>query len=255
MSGDDRARGAVGKVYLVGAGPGAADLLTVKAARLLGNADSVVFDHLVGAGVLDLIGPKAERLYVGKEPGRHELPQSDINRLLVERARAGLSVVRLKGGDPFVFGRGGEEILELAASAVPFEVVPGITAACAAAAYAGIPLTHRGLARACILVTGHPVDGNCELDWESLARPGQTIVVYMGVGAIGHICERLIEHGLAPGTPAAAVQNATLPSQATITSTLAALPALLEAKGLRPPAIFIIGDVVQLRSTLGWYTG
>lgn len=253
MSGGAAAQVKPGKVYLVGAGPGAADLLTLKAARLLASADSVVYDHLVGSQVLELVGPATERLYVGKEPGRHELPQEEINRLLIARARSGATVVRLKGGDPFVFGRGGEEILELALNGVPFEVVPGITAACAAAAYAGIPLTHRGLARACTLVTGHPVEGHCELDWEGLARPGQTIVVYMGVGAIGHICERLIEHGLPPSTPAAAVRNATLPSQATITSTLGELPALLERHALRPPAVFIIGDVVQLRSSLGWH--
>jgi len=242
-----------GRVYLVGAGPGDPELLTIKAARLLHLADAVVFDHLVGNAVLNLIGPQAERVYVGKEPGRHELPQDDINQLLIARARAGQVVIRLKGGDPFVFGRGGEEIIELARSAIPFEVVPGITAACGAAAYAGIPLTHRGVSRACTLVTGHPVDGQCELDWEGLARPGQTIVVYMGVGTIGRICERLIAHGLDSRTPAAAVQNATLPSQSTLVSTLGELPACIESQPLRPPAVFIIGEVVRLRAALDWF--
>jgi uroporphyrin-III C-methyltransferase len=243
---------AAGRVYLVGAGPGDPELLTIKAARLLHLADAVVFDHLVGSAVLDLIGPQAERLYVGKEPGRHELPQDDINQLLIAHARSGQVVVRLKGGDPFVFGRGAEEIIELARCGVAFEVVPGITAACGAAAYAGIPLTQRGVSRACTLVTGHPVDGQCDLDWEGLARPGQTIVVYMGVGTIGRICERLIAHGLDPLTPAAAVQNATLPSQSTLVCALQQLPALIDSEGLRAPAIFIIGEVVRLRESLGW---
>jgi uroporphyrin-III C-methyltransferase len=254
MSTQAPAVGPGGRVYLVGAGPGDPELLTMKAARLLHLADAVVFDHLVGSAVLDLIGPQAERLYVGKEPGRHELPQADINQLLIAHARSGQAVVRLKGGDPFVFGRGGEEIIELARCGIAFEVVPGITAACGAAAYAGIPLTHRGVARACTLVTGHPVEGQCELDWEGLARPGQTIVVYMGVGTIGRICERLIAHGLDPLTPAAAVQNATLPSQTTLVSTLGQLPARIESETLRPPAVFIIGEVVRFRASLDWFS-
>jgi uroporphyrin-III C-methyltransferase len=173
-----------GRVFLVGAGPGDPELLTRKGARILAMADTVLYDHLVDAAVLDLAPASAERIYVGKKPGHHELPQSEINQLLIDRARAGRCVVRLKGGDPFVFGRGGEEIIDLAAAGVPFEIVPGVTAACAASAYSGIPLTHRGITRACTLVTGHLVDGRCELDWEALARPGQTNVVYMGVAAI-----------------------------------------------------------------------
>src|ERR1700758_4991212 len=171
MNSSDRHSG-TGKVFLIGAGPGDPELATLKGARLLAAADTVVYDHLVGEGVLDLASAAAERIYVGKEPGRHELPQESINSLLIERARAGRCVVRLKGGDPFVFGRGGEEIIDLAAAGVPFEVVPGVTAASAAAAYGGMPLTHRGMVRACTLVSGHLTEGHVDLDWEALARPG-----------------------------------------------------------------------------------
>ena len=251
MKSGDRNRGA-GKVFLVGAGPGDPELVTLKGARLLAAADTVVYDHLVGEGVLDLARAEAERIYVGKEPGRHELPQESINSLLIERARAGRCVVRLKGGDPFVFGRGGEEIIELAAAGVPFEVVPGVTAASAAAAYAGMPLTHRGLARACMLVSGHLTDGQVDVDWEALARPGQTIAVYMGIGAIGIICERLIAHGLDGSTPAAAIRNASVASQRTVVGTLADLPARIARAQLQSPAIVIIGEVVRLREQLAW---
>jgi uroporphyrin-III C-methyltransferase len=242
-----------GKVFLVGAGPGDPELLTRKGARILASADTVVFDHLVGEGVLELLPQQAERIYVGKEPGRHELPQADINRLLIDRARAGRCVVRLKGGDPFVFGRGGEEIMDLAAAGVPFEVVPGVTAASAASAYAGIPLTHRGIARACTLVSGHLTDGRCDLDWEALARPGQTIVVYMGVGAIGIICEQLIAHGRDSALPAAAICNASIESQRTVVGTLADLAERAAAADVQAPAIVIIGDVVRLRERLDWF--
>jgi uroporphyrin-III C-methyltransferase len=246
-------RPGAGKVFLVGAGPGDPELLTRKGARILASADTVVFDHLVGEGVLDLSQPQAERVYVGKEPGRHELPQVEINRLLIERARAGRCVVRLKGGDPFVFGRGGEEIIDLAAAGVSFEVVPGVTAANAASAYTGIPLTHRGIVRACTLVSGHLTDGEVDLDWVALARPGQTIVVYMGVAAIGLICERLIAHGLNSATPAVAVRNASVPTQRTLVGTLADLPEQIARAQLQPPVIVIIGDVVRLRERLEWF--
>ena len=240
-------------MVLVGAGPGDPELLTRKGARILAAADTAVYDHLVGEGVLDLLPPKAERIYVGKESGRHELPQEQINRLLIDRARAGRLVVRLKGGDPFVFGRGGEEIMDLAAAGVPFEVVPGITAASAASAYAGIPLTHRGMVRACTLVSGHLADGQVDLDWLALARPGQTIVVYMGVAAIGIICERLIAHGLDSSTPAVAVRNASIETQHTVVGTLADLPQRIVEAALAPPAIVIIGEVVRLRDRLEWF--
>ena len=246
-------RSSAGKVVLVGAGPGDPQLLTCKAARILAAADTVVYDHLVGEGVLDLLPSGAERIYVGKESGRHELPQEQINRLLIDRARSGRLVVRLKGGDPFVFGRGGEEIIDLAAAGVPFEVVPGITAASAASAYAGIPLTHRGMVRACTLVSGHLADGQVDLDWVALARPGQTIVVYMGVAAIGIICERLIAHGLDSSTPAAAVRNASIETQRTVVGTLANLPERIAQAAMAAPAIVIIGEVVRLRDRLEWF--
>jgi uroporphyrin-III C-methyltransferase len=242
-----------GKVFLVGAGPGDPELLTRKGARLLAAADTVVYDHLVGDGVLELVPAAAERIYVGKESGRHELPQEQINRVLIERARAGRCVVRLKGGDPFVFGRGGEEILDLARAGVPFEVVPGITAASAASTYAGIPLTQRGTVRACTLVSGHLADGDVDLDWFALARPGQTIVVYMGVASIGIICERLIAHGLDSSTPAVAVRNASTATQRTVAGTLADLPQRIARAGLAPPALVIIGEVVRLRDRFEWF--
>ncbi len=246
-------RSGAGKVILVGAGPGDPELLTRKAARILAAADTVVYDHLVGEGVLDLLPAGAERIYVGKESARHELPQEQINRLLIDRARAGRLVVRLKGGDPFVFGRGGEEIIDLAAAGVPFEVVPGVTAASAASAYAGVPLTHRGMARACTLVSGHLADGQVDLDWVALARPGQTIVVYMGVAAIEIICERLIAHGLDRSTPAVAVRNASIETQRTVVGTLADLPQRIAQAAMAPPAIVIIGEVVRLRDRLEWF--
>jgi uroporphyrin-III C-methyltransferase len=251
--GPNDSRPAAGKVYLVGAGPGDPELLTRKGARILALADTVVFDHLVSEEVLDLAAPAAERVYVGKQPGHHELPQEEINRWLISRAHSGRCVVRLKGGDPFVFGRGGEEILGLAAAGIAYEIVPGITAACAAAAYSGVPLTHRGIARACTLVTGHLSDGRCELDWVGLARPGQTIAIYMGVAAIATICERLIAHGLDRTTPAVAVRNASVASQQTIAGTLEDLPDRLARAQLQPPVIVIVGEVVRFRDRLDWF--
>ncbi|MEO8081536.1 MAG: uroporphyrinogen-III C-methyltransferase [Caldimonas sp.] len=248
----DRPRRA-GKVFLVGAGPGDPELLTLRAARLLASAEVVVHDHLVSPEVLDLIHPDAQRIYAGKERDHHTMKQGEINTLLVRLARRGRQVVRLKGGDPFVFGRGGEEMQELAAAGVSFEVVPGITAACGVSAYAGIPLTHRDHAQSCTFVTGHLKEGCAELDWAGLARPRQTVVIYMGLGALAQICVRLVEHGV-PGTmPAAVVQQGTTQEQRVVTGTLADLAERVEAAGLQSPCLIIVGEVVRLRDSLDWF--
>ncbi|WP_298834294.1 uroporphyrinogen-III C-methyltransferase [uncultured Piscinibacter sp.] len=249
---DERASRA-GKVYLVGAGPGDPELLTVKAARLLAGADVVVIDHLVSPPVLDLIGPDAQRIYAGKQRNHHTLKQHEINALLVKLAQQGRQVVRLKGGDPFVFGRGGEEMQELVAAGVDFEVVPGITAACGVSAYAGIPLTHRDHAQSCTFVTGHLKDGSAELDWAGLARPRQTVVIYMGLTALAQICEKLIAHGLPPTMPAAVVQQGTTAAQRVVTGTLADLARRVADAGLESPCLTIVGEVVKLREMLDWY--
>ena len=244
-----------GKVYLVGAGPGDPDLLTVRAARLLAQAEVVVYDHLVGADVLALIGPAASRLYVGKERSHHSLPQEGINELLVRLAREGRTVVRLKGGDPFVFGRAGEELQVLAAEGIPFEVVPGITAACGVASYAGIPLTHRDFAQSCTFVTGHLKDGSCDLDWPALTRARQTVVIYMGLSGLATICAQLIAHGLPADWPAAVVAQGTLASQREVCATLGTLADAVARAGLQSPCLTIVGEVVRLRADLGWFEG
>lgn len=246
-------RSACGTVYLVGAGPGDPDLLTLRAARLLQEADVIVYDHLVGPGVLALIGSQTKRIYVGKERARHTLVQEDINTLLVRLAREHRTVVRLKGGDPFVFGRGGEELQVLAAEGVPFEVVPGITAACGVTAYAGIPLTHRDYAQSCVFVTGHLKDGSCDLDWQALARRRQTVVIYMGLNALPAICEQLQTNGLPPEWPAAVVEQGTLQGQRVVAATLGTLPQAVENAGLRSPCLTIVGEVVALREQLAWF--
>lgn len=251
LAGDRVAR--PGKVHLVGAGPGDPDLLTVKAARLLREADVVVIDHLVSPQVLALIGAQAERIHAGKQRNHHTLKQHEINALLVSLARQGRQVVRLKGGDPFVFGRGGEEMQELVAAGIEFEVVPGITAACGVSAYAGIPLTHRDFAQSCTFVTGHLKDGSAELDWAGLARPRQTVVIYMGLTALSQICAKLVEHGLPADHPAAVVQQGTTGSQRVVTGTLADLARRVEQAGLESPALTIVGEVVKLREMLDWY--
>lgn len=238
------ASGARGIVYLVGAGPGDPELITLKAARLLREAEVVVYDRLVGPGILELIGPSAERIYVGKERANHIMRQAEINALLVRRGLRGQKVVRLKGGDPLIFGRGGEEIEALVEAGVPFEVVPGVTAAAGCAAATAIPLTHRDHARTLLLVTGHTKDGEPELNWQALCQPGQTIVFYMGHKALDRLCARLIEHGLPRELPAALVENGTLPSQRTIRATLATIAAEVERATLRGPALLIVGEVV-----------
>ena len=242
-----------GTVYIVGSGPGDLDLLTLRAARLIGEADAIVYDHLIADGVLELARPDAERIYAGKESSNHSVPQAELNRMLVRLARSGKAVVRLKGGDPFVFGRGGEEIEALVASGIPFEVVPGVTAAAGCAAYAGIPLTHRDHAQAVAFATGHLKDGTINLDWPSLARPRQTVVFYMGVGGLAEICRQMMAHGLPAEHPAAIVQNGTTRRQRVLTADLATLPAKVAAAGIKSPALIIVGTVVRLQSTLAWF--
>jgi uroporphyrin-III C-methyltransferase / precorrin-2 dehydrogenase / sirohydrochlorin ferrochelatase len=243
---------AAGRVYLVGAGPGAGDLLTLRALRLLQQADVVVYDRLVGPDVLELVPPQTETVFVGKMRDRHVLSQAEINRLLVSLARAGKRVVRLKGGDPFIFGRGGEELEALAAAGVRFEIVPGITAALGCAAHAGVPLTHRDHAQTLVFVTGHTKEGEVELDWPALVRPHQTIVVYMGAKAVAGLCAKLIRHGLDPATPAALIENGTYSHQRTLAATVATLPGLVPDPTLLGPALIVIGAVVGLRARLAW---
>jgi len=243
----------VGRVALVGAGPGDPELLTLRAARLLAECDVVVYDNLVGDGVLALVPAHAERIYVGKARAAHSMPQDRINQLLVDLARQGKDVVRLKGGDPFIFGRGGEELQVLAAAGVPFEVVPGITAACGIAATAGIPLTHRDHAQHCLFVTGHLKDGSCNLDWPALARPRQTVVIYMGLTGLPEICAQLIAHGLPPTHPAGVVERGTLPGQRVVAATLADLPQRVAEAGMKSPCLTIVGEVVGLHETLAWF--
>lgn len=245
----------VGRVALVGAGPGDPDLLTLRALRLITTADVVVHDNLVGPGVMALILPGTRRIYAGKQRAQHALDQEDINALLVRLAREGRQVVRLKGGDPFIFGRGGEELLSLAEAGIPFEVVPGITAAHGVAAYAGIPLTHRDHAQGVVFVTGHLQNGSADLDWQGLARPRQTVVIYMGLAGLATIASQLIAHGMSAECPAAVVSKGTLPDQRIVVATLATVAESAAQARLSSPCLTIIGDVVRLRERLDWIAG
>jgi uroporphyrin-III C-methyltransferase len=243
---------ACGCVTLVGAGPGDPELLTLKAMKALQQASLVLYDHLVSKDVLAHVPKGADLIYVGKESSRHTLSQEAIIELMVRLARGGRPVLRLKGGDGYIFGRGGEEAQALAEAGIPFVVVPGLSAAQGAAASVGIPLTHRDHAGTLIFTTGHLRDNReVDLDWEMLARPRQTVVVYMGVGSLPVICRKLVEHGLPADTPAALVERATLPDERCITGTLATLAALAVAHQVKPPALIIIGQVVSLRAVLG----
>ncbi len=241
-----------GRVFLVGAGPGSPDLITVRGLRVLRRAQTLVYDRLVSPELVDMAPPRAERVYVGKTPGGPAPNQAWINTFLVERARAGRWVVRLKGGDPFVFGRGGEEALALASAGVPFEVVPGVTSAVAVPAFGGIPVTHRGAANAFVVVTGHPGNGEPEPDWAAVARI-PTVVVLMGMGRLREICTRLVEAGRRPCTPAAAIHRGTTEAQRTVRATLATLPDRVASQGLGPPAVVVIGEVAGLEERLSWF--
>ena len=242
-----------GEVYLVGAGPGDPDLLTFRALRLLQMADVVVYDRLVAPPILDLSRRDAERIYVGKQRDNHALSQENINQLLVRLAKEGKRVVRLKGGDPFIFGRGGEEIATLMENGVPFQVVPGITAASGCATYSGIPLTHRDYAQSVVFATGHLQDGTVDLNWKALAHPNQTIVFYMGLHGVGVVSARLIEHGLPADTPVALIQQGTTQNQRVVVTTLAELEQTVRDEALKPPTIIIVGRVVELHKTLQWF--
>jgi uroporphyrin-III C-methyltransferase/precorrin-2 dehydrogenase/sirohydrochlorin ferrochelatase len=242
-----------GEVYLVGAGPGDPDLLTFRALRLMQKADVVVYDNLVSKPIVEMTRRDAQRIFVGKKRDDHTLRQEEINELLVRLAKEGKRVLRLKGGDPFIFGRGGEEIETLASEGIPFQVVPGITAASGVSSYAGIPLTHRDHAQSCVFVTGHLKDGTMNLDWEQLARPRQTVVVYMGLHGLDILCAKLIEYGMPDSTAIAIVQQGTTPNQRVITGTLATLPGIAVREKPQAPTLIIVGGVVTLRDKLAWF--
>ena len=242
-----------GEVYLVGAGPGDPDLLTFKALRLMQRADVVLYDRLIGKGILNLVRRDAERIYVGKLPQEHTVEQHEISAMLLRLAQEGKRVLRLKGGDPFIFGRGGEEIELLAQAGIPFQVVPGITAASGCAAYAGIPLTHRDHAQACVFVTGHAKDGQLDLDWNALLQPRQTVAVYMGLAQLAELTRAFIEKGAAPSLPAALIDNGTRPNQNVLIGTLDTIARQAAEAGVKGPAILIVGSVVRLREKLDWY--
>ncbi len=244
-----------GRVYIVGAGPGDPELLTLRAARLLGEAGAVVYDRLVGAEILELCPPGCLRIFAGKSPGNHTMRQGEINSLLIDLAQEGLSVVRLKGGDPFIFGRGGEEAQALSQAGVPFEIVPGVTSATAAPAYAGVPVTHRGLSSSVTFVTAHedPAKPETSVDYAHLAAGGGTLVFVMGARSIGRISRELLRYGMTDETPVAIVENATTGRQRALRCTLAEAPSFAEREEVAPPAVVVVGAVAALADELAWF--
>jgi uroporphyrin-III C-methyltransferase / precorrin-2 dehydrogenase / sirohydrochlorin ferrochelatase len=253
MAGSASAGRPRGEVFLVGTGPGDPDLLTFRALRLMQRADVVLYDRLIGPRIMTLVRRDAERIYVGKEPDNHVVKQEDITQMLVRLALQGKRVLRLKAGDPFIFGRGGEEIEELARHGIPFQVVPGITAAAGCAAYAGIPLTHRDHAQACVFVTGHGKDGNVELNWDALIQPRQTVAIYMGLSTLARVMEEFVAHGADPAMPVAVIDNGTRRRQRVVTGAIADIAHRAAEAGLKGPAMIIVGTVVALADRLAWF--
>lgn len=244
----------VGEVFLVGAGPGDPDLLTFRAFRLMQRADVVLYDRLVDPAILDRVRRDAERIYVGKKRSHHALPQDEIGDLMVALAQQGKRVLRLKGGDPFIFGRGGEEIEKLVEAKIPFQVCPGVTAASGCSSYAGIPLTHRDYAQSCLFVTGHGKEGPIELDWTTILRPRQTVAIYMGLAHLKYLTDEFLRQGADPALPVAIIENGTRPNQITVTGCIANIDQRAREAGLRGPTIIIIGEVVALRDRLNWFS-
>ena len=242
-----------GEVYLVGGGPGDPDLLTFRALRLMQQADVVLYDRLVAPGIVELARKEAQRIYVGKQSDSHTVSQSELNSMMVTLAQQGKRVLRLKGGDPFIFGRGGEEIEELSSAGIPFQVVPGITAAAGCASYAGIPLTHRDYAHSCLFVTGHLKDGKLSFNWDALLQPKQTVAIYMGVKGIDVLQKNLLEQGMAPDMPAAIIQQGTTPNQKVFVGKVGTLTQTVADNEIKPPSMIVIGEVVKLHDKLSWF--